>query len=113
MYIINPVLNDEQTKDIVGRVTKYIRENGGDILEVVEMGSQRLAYPLQKKRNGYYVNAYFRHPDGAFIAKFERAMQINDDIMRHMILRYDAKMLRHYEQQRTERASAPAAEATA
>lgn len=111
MYIINPVLNDEQTKDIVARVTKYIRENGGDIMEVVEMGSQRLAYPIQKKRNGYFVNVYYRHTDGDFVAKFERAMQINDDIMRHMILRYDAKMLRHYEQQRIERASAPVEEA--
>ncbi|NNF57226.1 MAG: 30S ribosomal protein S6 [Rhodothermaceae bacterium] len=114
MYIINPVLNDEQTKDIVQRVTAFIRENGGDVQEVVEMGSQRLAYPIQKKRNGYYINANFSHEDGDFIAKFDRALRINDDIMRHLILRYDAKMMRHYAQQKSERANAPAeAEAAA
>ena len=52
MYIINPVLSDEQTREIVERVARYIADNGGDVAEVVEAGSQRLAYPIQKKRNG-------------------------------------------------------------
>jgi small subunit ribosomal protein S6 len=111
MYIINPVLNDEQTRDIVERVSKYIRENGGDIAEVNEVGSQRLAYPIQKKRNGYYVNLWFRHASGDFIARFDRALRINDEIMRHLILRYDAKMQRHYEKQLAERKQAAPAEA--
>src|SRR5690606_11687804 len=111
MYIINPVLNDEQTRDIVERVTKYIHENGGDVVEVNEMGSQRLAYPIQKKRNGYYVNLWFRDADGDFIARFDRALRINDEIMRHLVLRYDAKMERHYQQQATERKQRAGAEA--
>ena len=114
MYIVNPVLNEDQTKDIVSRVTAFIRENGGDIAETHEMGSQRLAYPIQKKRNGYYVNLWFRHTDGSFIAKFDRAMRINDEIMRHLVLRLDPKMERYYEEQkstRKETAEAAAADA--
>ena len=111
MYVHNTVLNDEQTRDIVGRVTKYISENGGDVVEVNEVGSQRLAYPIQKKRNGYYVNLWFRHATGDFIAKFDRALRINDEIMRHLVLRYDAKMMRHYQQQTAERKQAAPVEA--
>ena len=107
MYIINPVLNDEQTQNIAARVLKFITENGGDVKEVVEMGSQRLAYPIQKKRNGFYVNVYFTHEDGDFIAKFDRVLRINDDIMRHMVLRFDAKMARYYQAQKAERAAQP------
>ncbi len=106
MYVVNTILNAEQVKDIVERVSVYIRENGGDVMEVQEKGSQRLAYPIEKKRNGYYVLAYFRAP-GEFIAKFDRAMRINDDIMRHMVLRYDAKMERHYAKQQTGQAAEP------
>lgn len=109
MYVVNTVLNDEQIKDIVDRVTAFIRENGGDIIEIDDRGSQRLAYPIEKKRNGHYVAAYFR-AEGAFIARFERALRINDDILRHIILRYDAKMERHYDKQK---ASLPAAESEA
>lgn len=110
MYIINPVLNEEQTQDIVKRVAKFIGDNDGNIVEAIEMGSQRLAYPIQKKRNGYYVNLFFEHTNGDFIAKFDRAMRINDEIMRHMILRLDSKMRRHFEATKAERAAQPAAE---
>ncbi|MEM1043698.1 MAG: 30S ribosomal protein S6 [Bacteroidota bacterium] len=107
MYVVNTVLNDEQVKDIVERVTGFIRESGGDIVEVQEKGSQRLAYPIEKKRNGYYTLTYFR-ADGDFIERFERALRINDDIMRHLILRYDAKMMRHFEKQQRQPAEAEA-----
>ena len=104
MYVVNTVLNDEQVKDIVERVTAFIRESGGDIVDVQEKGSQRLAYPIEKKRNGHYAVAYFR-AEGSFIARFERALRINDDILRHIILRYDAKMERHYKKQQTNQAA--------
>ena len=102
MYIINPVLNEDQTKDIVQRVTAYLKDNGAQIENVVENGSQRLAYPIEKKRNGYYVVVNFRMATAANegLLKIERALQINDDIMRHLVLRYDAKMERHYQAQR-------------
>jgi small subunit ribosomal protein S6 len=99
MYIINPVLNEEQTKDIVKRVTAYLTDNGADVAQVNEIGSQRLAYPIEKKRNGYYVVVNFRLASGTVLPKLDRALRINDDIMRHMTLRYDAKMARHYAQQ--------------
>ncbi len=99
MYIINPVLNEDQTKDIVQRVTAYLSDNGAQVEHVEERGSQRLAYPIEKKRNGYYVTVNFRLPVAANggLVKIERALTINDDLMRHMVLRYDAKMERHYQ----------------
>lgn len=109
IYVVNTVLNDEQIKDISERVTEFIREGGGDIVEVDVWGSQRLAYPIEKKRNGHYVVTYFR-AEGEFIARLDRALRINDDILRYLVLRYDAKMERHYEQQRAQKA-AQAAEA--
>ncbi len=109
MYIINPVLSEEQTKDIVQRVTQYLSDNGADVVQVNETGSQRLAYPIEKKRNGYYVIVNFRLSATAALPKLERALRINDDVMRHMVLRYDAKMERHYTQQKAESASAKAA----
>ena len=106
MYIINPVLSEEQTKDIVQRVTAYLTDNGADVVQVNETGSQRLAYPIEKKRNGYYVIVNFRLTNPVALPKLERALRINDDVMRHMVLRYDAKMERHYTQQKADSASA-------
>lgn len=109
-YIVNAVLSDEQIKDVVARVSGFVTENGGEILEVDEWGSQRLAYPISKKRNGYYVNMYFKAA-GDVIQKLERALEINDSILRYLTLRMDAKMLRHFESRKDRAAAAATAAA--
>jgi small subunit ribosomal protein S6 len=106
MYIINPVLSAEQTKDIVERVGVYIQSNGGEVVETTELGSQRLAYPIEKKRNGYYVSVFIRTAP-PLLAKLDRALRINEDILRHLLLRYDAKMERHLERVQKEGPVAP------
>ena len=98
-YIVNAVISDDQIKDLIRRVTSYVSENGGEIIDVEEWGSRRLAFPIQKKRNGYYVNMYFR-ATGTVIARMERALEIDDNILRYLTLKMDAKMIRHYEKRK-------------
>jgi small subunit ribosomal protein S6 len=98
-YIINPVLEDDQYEAIVGKFTDIIKENDGEIDEVDEWGIRKFEYEMDGKTSGYYVNAYFDAP-GELIEKLERAMRIDDNIMRYLTLKYDAKMLRHREQQK-------------
>ena len=102
-YIVNSVLSDDQIRNLVGRITKFIEKEGGNIVEVDEWGAQRLAYPIDKKRTGYYVNAYFE-AGGELIARLERALTLEDDILRFLTLKMDAVMLRHYEERKKERA---------
>lgn len=98
-YIINPVLEDDQYEAIVEKFTEFIRDNGGEIDEVDEWGIRKFEFEMDKKTSGYYVNAYFNAP-GELIEKLERALRIDDHIMRYLTLKYDAKMLRHRELQR-------------
>lgn len=108
-YIVNSVISEGQIKDLISRVTAYISEAGAEIIEVDEWGTRRLSYPIQKKRNGYYVDMYFRS-FGTLIPKLERVLEIDDNILRYMTLRLDAKMIRHYEESKTKRAEAEVAE---
>ena len=110
-YIVNSVISDEQVKDMVSRVTAYVTENAGEIIEVDEWGARRLAFTIQKKRNGYYGNMFFKAA-GDLIPRLERAMEIDDNILRYLTLRLDPKMVRHYEATKMKRAAeAEAAEA--
>lgn len=95
-YIINPVLEEDKFKETTDKVNKLIEDNGGEIAEVDEWGVRSLAYEIDGKSNGYYVNMYFNAPAEA-IEVIERNMRIDDDIMRYLTLKYDSKMLRHYE----------------
>lgn len=95
-YILNPVLDDERFKELVDFVNEQIEKNGGSVIDTDEWGVKQLAYPIEKKNSGYYVNLYFEAPNST-IEPVERNMRINDDIMRYLTLKYDAKMKRHYE----------------
>jgi small subunit ribosomal protein S6 len=93
---------------MVSRVNKYIEDNGGTVKEVDEWGSRRLAYQIKKKRNGYYVNMYFEAP-GELIIRLERAMEIDDNLLRYLTLRMDKKMIEHYDRRKAKAATATAA----
>jgi small subunit ribosomal protein S6 len=98
-YVISGVVQQNQVDDIVRKVNHLIESNDGDVLEVDEWGNQRLAYEIDRKRSGYYVNMYFKAP-GSLIDRLERELQINDDVLRYLTLRMDEKMKRHYEREK-------------
>jgi len=108
-YVISGVVQQNQVDDIVRKVNHLVENNGGDVLEVDEWGNQRLAYEIDRKRSGYYVNMYFKAP-GTLIQRLERELQINDDVLRYLTLRMDAKMKRHYEKRKQREAQADAEE---
>lgn len=98
-YIVNPVLDEEQTKEILSKYNSIIEENGGKIDEVDEWGVRELTYEIKGKNSGFYVNIYFEAP-GEVIARLERAMKIDDNILRNLILKYDSKMLTYRERKK-------------
>ncbi len=95
-FIVNAVTDEEEIKATVNKHVDFIKENGADIDEIEEWGIKRLAYVIDGKRSGYYVNMYF-HAPADLIVKFERLLQIDDNVMRYLTIKYDNKMLRHRE----------------
>ncbi|MCH8494412.1 MAG: 30S ribosomal protein S6 [Balneolales bacterium] len=98
-YIVNAVLDEDQIKATVAKFTDLLTANGAEIDEVNEWGIQSLEYEIDKKGTGYYVNAYFT-ASGEIISKIERAMQIDDNVMRYLHIKYDNKMLQFRELQK-------------
>ena len=95
-YIVNPVLEEAETKAEIDKINSFVTAQGGEIDEVNEWGNRRLTYEMSGKQTGYFVNMYFTSP-GELIVKLERMMQINENIVRYLTLKYDKKMLRHRE----------------
>lgn len=112
-FIINAALEDAEVDGVVKRVTDYIEEHGGSMVEVNKWGRRRLAYPIKKKYNGFYVYTAFEAPATA-IPQLERFMILEDNVLRHLTLQLDPK-LREFRKVRAEaqalRAAQMAAEA--
>jgi len=104
-YILSSVLSDDQVKEAVERISTTVENTGGSIIEVDEWGTRRLAYPIRKKRNGYYVNMYFDAP-GKTVARLERLLEIDDHVLRYLTLRMDKKMIQHYEARKNRKLAA-------
>lgn len=106
-YILTGVLSESQIKEDVQKISEFIEGAGGDIIEVNEWGTRRMAYPIEKKRNGYYVNLYFTAPT-TLVPRLERALTIDDHVLRYLTLSMDKKMLAHYEERKRRGSALPA-----
>ena len=108
-YIINAAAEDAEVDALVNKVSEFITEHGGTMTEVNKWGRRRLAYPINKKYNGYYVYTVFEAPSEA-IPQLERFYILEENVIRHLTLQLDEK-LREFRKVRAEAQAARAAEA--
>jgi len=88
MYIVRPELDDDALRASTESVESIIRGLGGTISKTTMWGKRRLAYEVDRLRDGHYVIALIQL-DGARVTELERALQIHDTVFRHLIVRRD------------------------
>lgn len=86
MYILRPDVNEELLDQNITRYQTLLQENGVETLETQHRGKRRLAYEIQRYREGIYIQMNFDGP-GAVIAKMERDMRINEDVIRYLTVK--------------------------
>ena len=89
MFILDPALEDDKKEAAVEMVKEIIAAEG-EVGNVDVWGMRKLAYPIQKKNEGYYVLVNFES-DAAFPAELERRFSINENIMRSIVIRHEDK----------------------
>lgn len=113
MFIINAANGDDAAKAVVSKFTDTITANA-QIVETAEWGRRRLAYPINDENEGYYVLYTFKS-EGAFPAELQRLANIDENVMRCMIVKldYDASEQAAKRAAAAEAAAKAAAEAVA
>ena len=87
MFILKS--NDEEAiKTQVSNLKSIITDMNGEIVNEKEMGNRKLAYPIKKELNGYYYVINVNANNDA-IAEFDRKAKINENVIRHLIIRLD------------------------
>ena len=89
MYIIRPNIEEEAKKALVERFNTILTDNGAEITETKEWGKRRLAYEINDFRDGFYMILKVQ-ATAAAVQEFDRLAKINDDIIRHMIVKEEA-----------------------
>jgi len=88
VFILNPVLSDTQIKETVQKFEDYLVSKGAEIISKEDWGLKKLAYPIQKKKSGFYHLLDFKI-SGEEISAFELEFRRDDSIMRYLTVRLD------------------------
>jgi small subunit ribosomal protein S6 len=88
LTVLKPTLTEEETKAKVDFLKEILEKNGAQIAAFQEMGTRRLAYPIQKLERGYYSVFYFTAPTSAII-EVERLIRITEEFIRFMSVKYE------------------------
>ena len=86
--VVNAKIEDEERAAVVEKAKEYITRFGGTITNVDDWGKKRLAYEIQKMREGYY---YFIQFDASADcpAEIEKRIRIMDNVLRFLCVRQD------------------------
>ena len=87
--VVNAKIEDEAREAVVEKAKGYVARYGGTVTEVVEWGKKRLAYEVQKMREGFYYFIQFE-ADATCPAEVERHVRIMDNVMRYLVVKKEA-----------------------
>ena len=88
MLVVRPDVPDDKSQALVDRTTRGIVAAGGQIVKVAPWGRRRLAYPIDRHREGSYHIILFEAPSEA-IVELEHTLLITEEVLRHLVTRVD------------------------
>src|ERR1044071_7433133 len=88
MLVIRPDVADDKSQALVDRTTRQIVAAGGQIVKVAPWGRRRLAYPIDRPREGSYQIILFEAPATA-ILELEHTLLITEEVLRHLVTRVE------------------------
>lgn len=88
MYILRPDLLEEQVNQQVEKYQVFLQEHSAEELQVKNWGKRRLAYPINRFNEGFYVQVNYKC-NGQQVAPLERAMRLSDEVIRYLTIKLD------------------------
>lgn len=99
VFIITPVLSEDQVKETVGKFKSFLTNNGANVLHEENWGLKKLAYPIQKKSTGFYHLFEFEAA-GDVIRPYEVEFKRDERIMRFLTTKLDKHAVAYAEKKR-------------
>ena len=93
MYILSSAVSDNDAPPVADEVNKFITDAGGTILAQELMGKKKLAYPIKKTRNGFYVLETF-NLEGKQLTPLDNKLRSMEPIIRYLVVNVEDRELR-------------------
>lgn len=114
LYIARPTLQEAEAEALTEQIKGFLEAEGADVQKVEPWGRKRLAYEVDRQREGYYTLLVFEGAVAA-VKEVERRLKVTDGVLRHIFVRVDEDLKRaeNRKQQRAEREAKKKARQTA
>ncbi|MGB0524772.1 MAG: 30S ribosomal protein S6 [Flammeovirgaceae bacterium] len=99
VFIVNPVLSEQQIKDTVAKFKSLVSDHGGDLYHTEDWGLKKLAYAINNKTTGYY-NLFEFKADPSFIKAWETEFRRDENVIRQITVHLDRYALEYAEKRR-------------
>ncbi len=102
VFIMTPVLSEEQMKEAVSKFQDYLKKKGAEIVYEDHWGLRKMAYPIQKKSTGFYHLIEFR-ADTQLVKDMELEMKRDERIIRFLTVALDKHAIAYNEKRRRQK----------
>ncbi|HNS18429.1 MAG TPA: 30S ribosomal protein S6 [Bacteroidales bacterium] len=102
VFIMTPVLSEEQMKETVLKFSSFLKERGAEIVHENYWGLRKLAYPIQKKSSGFYHLIEFKS-DGNFLKELETTFKRDERVIRYLLVKLDKHAIVYNEKRRSKK----------
>ena len=99
VFILTPVLSDDQTKETVDKFKKVLTDNGAEIVNEETWGLKKMAYPIEKKSTGFYCLLEFK-AEPAVIKTLETAFRRDEKVLRFQTVKLEKYAIEYAEKRR-------------
>jgi small subunit ribosomal protein S6 len=99
VFILNPVLSEDQMKDTVDKFVKVLKKAKADVLNIEQWGLRKLAYPVQHKSTGFYNLIEFSAAPEV-VNTLETEYRRDESVMRFLTIALDKHALIYNERRR-------------
>ena len=80
-FILEPGLDENRVNEEIEKVSTWITDLGGQVLDVQRWGKRRLSYEIHKKRDGIYTHVLHDSPN-TVVREVERRMRLDESVLR-------------------------------
>jgi small subunit ribosomal protein S6 len=88
LFIADPNLGDTEVDALAEQVQGFVEKDGGRVEKVEKWGKKRLAYEVQRHREGHYV-LIVAESTGPLVSEVERRLKVTDGVIRYLTVRVD------------------------
>ncbi|RDC56342.1 30S ribosomal protein S6 [Pedobacter chinensis] len=100
VIVLTPLLSEDAAKEALAKFKAILTDNGAEIIQEDNWGLRKLAYPIEKKSNGFFNLTEYKS-SGDLIAKLELELKRDERVLRFLTIRLDKHAVAYNEKKRS------------